>query len=136
MIPGLITGGVVVLTILAFAWWAIAAVRSAERTTADARVDATSKAGQLAIAASDIAAHKARADYWKGQADALDLELETVAADGDAAGARERVLRRQARTDRADTATTGGGSAGGVLGGGQDPAVASRSSDDLAKPGD
>lgn len=135
MIAAIIAGGVVVVALISFAWWAIATVREGERRCADARVDASSKAGQLAIAASDIATHKARGDREKERADALDQELESVAIDGDAAGARDRVLRRQARTE-GTTDTTGGGDAGLVPVGGPDPAVASRSDDDLMAPGE
>lgn len=134
MIAGIITAGLVLLAIIAFAIDAMHLIRDGERRCADARVDAENKAGRLAIAASDIATQKNRADAEKERADALDQELDTVASDGDAAGARERVLRRQARTQATDAA--GGGDAGKVPGGGSHPAVARGPGDDLAKPGD
>ncbi|HUS27551.1 MAG TPA: hypothetical protein VMZ53_03555 [Kofleriaceae bacterium] len=117
----------------AFVWFGVA-LRNAQQTAADARVDAANKAGRLAIAAADVATQKNRADDEKERADALDQELETVAADGDAAGARERVLRRKARAASADS--TARDDSGEVRGGRPDPAVARRPDDDLAKPGD
>lgn len=135
MIAALVTAGAVALAVIAFAWWCTAQIRDAERRTADARVGETSKAGQLAIAAADIATQKARADHEKERADALDDVLEEAASDGDAAGARSRVLRRLTRKT-ANAEPAGGGDAERVPDGGPDPSVARPTGDGLLKPGE
>lgn len=70
----------------------------AEKRCADARTDGANLAGQLAIAAADIATHKAATVSERMRADALDKLCDeiTMAAAGDVAGAHARVLRRWA----------------------------------------
>lgn len=88
--------GAVVVVAIAIALMAQRAI-SAEQRCADARVDATTKAGQIAIGAADLATMSNVAANEKARADALDDVLDQVATDGDAAGARSRVLSRWSR---------------------------------------
>lgn len=113
MIAGIIGGSVAVVAIAIIIASLAFALRDAERRTADARVDATNKAGQLAIAAADVATWKNTAADESRRANALDDILDEVATSGDAAGARSRVLSRWAREagDGADTAHRDGASA-------------------------
>jgi hypothetical protein len=99
----------------AFVWYGTA-LRDAERRTADARVNDETKAGRIAILETDLATQTARADSEHRRADALDDELENVASDGDADGARGRVLSRwkRQREASATAAATGGGGSGAV----------------------
>lgn len=116
---------------LAFKW------NGAEQRCADYRVADTSKAGQLAIAAKEIADLKERADHEERRADALDQELEQVAQDGDAASARERVLARYRRKAGSDSVPATDGDQGAVLAGrsGDGEPVKAVGRDDLERPG-
>jgi hypothetical protein len=135
VIAGIITGGAVALAVLAFAWFAIDRILELSAKLADVRVQWAECRAELAAATSEAKAQRERADYQEKRADALDIELEQVAIDGDPRGARERVLRRQARAQAADAPDSGG--TGPVQGGGQDPAVAPGPvGDRLLKPGE
>lgn len=93
-----IIGGAGAVVVVAIAMAVLASKwNDAELRCADARVDATTKAGQLAIGASDIATARRDAADEKARADALDDVLDEVATTGDAAGARSRVLSRWSR---------------------------------------
>lgn len=108
MIAGIITGGVAVVAVAAMICGLAFALRSAERARADAEVGRAIAHGQVAIAMADVATWKATAERERRRADALDDVLDDVATDGDAAGARGRVLSRWARgTDVDDPAPDG-----------------------------
>ncbi len=107
------------------------ALRTAERNTGDARVHDAEKAGQIAIAVATIASLREAVAIEKARADALDDALDEAATDGDAAGARSRVLQRWAKA-RHDTDTTPDHDPGAVSAA---PATApTRSPDDLIDP--
>lgn len=89
----------------------------AERRCADARVDASTKAGTIAVLTADLKTSRAEVADEKARADALDDVLDEVAADGDAAGARGRVLQRwtrQAAAGGANPDAPGGDGTGAV----------------------
>lgn len=71
----------------------------------DARVEAQTLSGKLAISTSDTATQKNRADAEQRRGDALDDALDDAATSGDAAGVRSRVLTKWIRArDHADAA--------------------------------
>lgn len=86
----------------------------AEGRVADFRVADEHKAGQLAIKDATITTWTDKANSEERRADALDKELDQVAADGDVAGARERVLARWKRQAGGDSVPPAGGGAGSV----------------------
>jgi hypothetical protein len=88
---GVALAAIIVIAVLAFK------LAAAWGVVADARVDAANKAGQLAIAAADVASWRNRSDAEKRRADALDDLLSDVALDADPVGARDRVLARWER---------------------------------------
>ena len=104
----------VTLAVLGFATFAIVKLLAASERTADARVNDTEKAGRIAVLEADLKTQTARADNEERRADALDHELDQVAADGDAAGARERVLARWRRQAGSDPVPAGSGGSGPV----------------------
>lgn len=119
---GVVAAVAIALTVLGLA------LRTAERHASDARVHDAEKAGQLAIAKAAIASYTAALASEKARADALDDALDEAATDGDAAGARSRVLRRWAK-ERGDPDPAADHGAGAVP---ASPAAApARSGDDL-----
>lgn len=76
---------------------------------ADARVNDATKAGRIAILEADLKTQTERGNTEERRADALDKELDQVAADGDVAGARDRVLARWKRQAGPDPVPTGNG---------------------------
>jgi len=102
------------------------ALRSAEQRAADARVLVAERDGQITVLRVDVDSLKRAVAFEKRRADAFDQELDQIANDGDAAGARARVLQRWQREDQASTAaaTGRGDSAGGVR---DEPAAAAES---------
>lgn len=137
MIPALVSGGVVVIVVIAFSWWCAAQLRDAERRTAQARVSEADTKGKLVIMTADRDTQKLRGDYQERRADALDQELDTVALDDpDPVRARGRVLSKLRAAEAAGTAA--GGDPGAVPGGEAkpDPEVAGQLDDALERPGD
>lgn len=125
----------VIATVAAFVTL-IVMLREAERRTADARVNDATKAGRIAILEAEVKTQTARGDSEQRRADALDQELDAVAADGDVAGARERVLARWRRQAGSDPVPPAGDSASAVH---DEPAanpVAVVDRDGLERPGD
>lgn len=125
----ILAGGALVLMFVAAMM-----IRNAEQRCADARVDASTKAGQLAIATADIATWKNTAAAEKERADALDDVLDEVATSGDAAGARSRVLSQWTRKH----AGTGPHAADGAgpIAVPPSPAAESPGPEGLLRPGD
>lgn len=114
MITGFVCGALV-LGALTVAFLIMALdIRDAERRVADARVDAQTRAGQLAIAESNAATERARADNEKRRADALDDLLATYADAGPVDGSYERLLQKW-RSARTDTGAPDGAGRGAVL---------------------
>ena len=96
---------IVALTVLGLA------IRSSERSAADARVDAQGKAGKIALDAATIATLTRALDDERARTRALDQALDDAATTGDVDGARDRVLRRWAQRASgagADAADGGG----------------------------
>lgn len=105
---GSILSGVVALAAVAGAVFAFVRALDAERRCADARVNDATKAGALAIADTEVRSLRAAVAAWERKAHALDKVLDEVATDGDAAGARSRVLARLEREAGADPAGSSG----------------------------
>jgi hypothetical protein len=82
--------------IVEIVWLAHRLVTGAERL-ADTRVHESEIAGDLRVANADTKTQADRADNEQRRADALETLLDDMALDGDAAGARARVLARYAR---------------------------------------
>lgn len=94
---GAVAAAVAVCAIVA-AFVAMAfAMRNAERERGAALTDGARKDGEIAIAHATIKTERDRGDTEERRADALDSELDQVALDGDAGGARGRVLSRYRR---------------------------------------
>lgn len=89
-------------------------VRDSDERASDYRAADTAGAGTIAILKAEVATHKNVAETERRRADALDDELARVAADGDVAGARERVLARWRRQAGGDPVPTTGDGAGPV----------------------
>lgn len=114
MIAGIAVGfGALIVVAIIIALLAQRAI-DAEQRCADARVNDATKAGQIAVLSADLQTARRDAADEKARADALDLVLDDVAADGDANGARARVLSKWARQAHAagtdPDAADGGGS--------------------------
>lgn len=125
----------VIATVAAFVTL-IVMLREAERRTADARVNDATKAWRIAILEAEVKTQTARGDSEQRRADALDKELDAVAADGDVAGARERVLARWRRQAGSDPVPAAGDGTSAVH---DEPAanpVAVVDHDGLDRPGD
>lgn len=131
---GILGGALAVIAVAGIIAGLAFAVRGAEQRCADARVGEATKAGQLAIAAAEIATWKNTAADEKARADALDDVLDEVATSGDAAGARSRVLSRWAKAmPGADSSATTGHDPGGVPA--SPPAATAALGDGLIAPG-
>jgi hypothetical protein len=136
MIAGLIGGAATVIVVAGILVAMAFAIRNAEQRAADARVDAANKAGQLAIAAADIATWKNTATDERRRADALDDVLDEVATSGDAAGARSRVLSRWARAGDSATDPKPAAGDGSHAVPAPPPAATAADRDSLIRPGD
>lgn len=93
------------------------ALRSAEQRAADARVLVAERDGKIGVQVISIDSLKRAVAFEKRRADAFDAELDQIATDGDAAGARSRVLQLWSRQDEAagaDPAADSGDGAGAV----------------------
>lgn len=97
-------GAVAIIAVLVLA----IQLRGAADRAADARVADATKAGQIAIDTATIATLRDSIATEKRRSDALDDALAQVAADGDIAGARARVLQRWAKAGADPTGTPGG----------------------------
>ena len=136
MYGAIIAGALAVIAIVGVITLLAIKALNAANATADARVREQDALGKLAIAVSNEAQQKARADRQEERANGLDAELEAVALDGDAAGARERVLRRLERKAGGDADPAPDHGARGVPVGKPDPAVARDDPDRLLAPGE
>lgn len=109
MIPAVVSAAVALFGGLIAIFALALEVRSAEQRAADARVDAQTKAGELAVALANAATQKARADTEQRRADALDDLLAMHASDGPVDGAYERLVRKwldtRKGTNTADSAS-------------------------------
>jgi hypothetical protein len=129
VIAAFVTGGVVLLAIVSLVVWLAVSL-------GDARVNDATKAGRIAILEAEVKTQTARGDSEQRRADALDEELEAVALDGDAAGARGRVLARWKRKAGDDSVPTAGGDPSPVHDATAASAVGSGASEDLERPGE
>jgi hypothetical protein len=118
----------IALAALAGATYAFVRALDAERRCADARVNDATKAGAVAIMQATVTTLESAVAAQKRRADALDHVLDEVATDGDAAGARARVLARLEREAGPDPAAPGGADPGPV----HQPAAADVAHDDGA----
>lgn len=109
-----IFGGSLAVAALVSAFVAFAKALDAERRCADARVNDATKAGRIAVQEATITSLQGAVEAQKRRADAFDAVLEEVAVNGDAAGARARVLARLEHDAGAGPAAAGGADPGTV----------------------